>query len=77
MVLPYLKGFVYILVFIIGERFGIFLVIYELYLTFFIISIEVFKNWYQSSFLGKRREQIFGSFCKFVQREKGGGALQT
>jgi hypothetical protein len=55
MVLPYLMGFVYILVFIISEWFGLFLVIYEVY-----------KNWYQSSFLRQRREEIFGSFCRFL-----------
>jgi hypothetical protein len=31
MVLPYLKGFFYILVFIISEWFGLFLVIFEVY----------------------------------------------
>jgi hypothetical protein len=34
-------------------------------------SIQVLNNWYQSTFLGQRREEIFCSFCRnFLGKKK-------
>jgi hypothetical protein len=48
MVLPYLKGFVYILVFIIGEWFGLFLVISEVYFIILYLLTISNKNTFQT-----------------------------
>jgi hypothetical protein len=29
------------------------------------------NKWYQSTFLGQRRGEFFGSFCRFVLEKKG------
>jgi hypothetical protein len=68
MVLPYLKGSLYILVSIIVWMHFIILKlsVYLLYL----LSTKVHYKWYQSSFLGKKVEEFF--FLADFSREKRG-----
>jgi hypothetical protein len=40
-------------------------------LWYFVFSILVLNNWYQSTFLGQRREEFFFSFCRnFLGKKK-------
>jgi hypothetical protein len=71
MVLPYLKGSVYIFCSLYyGEFFRLFLMIFRYILIFIFIYIQVLNNWYQSTFLSQRREEIFALFCRNFIRKK-------
>jgi hypothetical protein len=62
MVLPYLKGLI-----VIKEILHIVLV----YLLWcFCIQSLVLNNWYQSTFLGQRREDLFSLFAEFFLGKK-------
>ena len=55
--------------------YGLFLVFSEVYFAF---RYLVLNKWYQSTFLGQRREDLFSLFAEFFSREeKEGGALQV
>jgi hypothetical protein len=62
MVLPYLKGFIYLLCSVFGERFGLFLLRFLVILIFIFRSIQVLNNWHWITFLGQRREECFAIF---------------
>jgi hypothetical protein len=74
MVLPYLKGFLYFLCSCYGEWFMVYSWYYG---SIFADLIQVLNNWYQSTFLGQRREDLFSLFAEFFREEKEGGALQV
>jgi hypothetical protein len=46
--------------------YGLFLVL----LNYIFISIQVLNNWYQSTFLGQRREDLISLFAEFFLGKK-------
>jgi hypothetical protein len=67
MVLPYLKGFLYLLCSCYGEWFMVYSCSYW---SIFAYLVYVLNNWYQSTFLGQIREYLFSLFVEFFLGKK-------